>query len=70
MAVKHIITHGYGFADGVMFIPTHGYSAGAQVATPTSGARYVFGAERRMTVPAAGRHVATAERREDAEAEG
>lgn len=26
MATKHIITHGYGFADGVKFIVTHGYT--------------------------------------------
>lgn len=29
MAIKHIVTHGYGFADGVKFIPTHGYSPAA-----------------------------------------
>ena len=25
MAIKHVVTRGYGFADGTDFIPTRGY---------------------------------------------
>lgn len=26
MAIKHVVTRGYGFADGTVFIPTRGYT--------------------------------------------
>lgn len=31
MAIKHIVTRGYGFADGTIYIPTRGYLPGAEV---------------------------------------
>lgn len=30
MAVKHVVTRGYGFADGTIYLPTRGYTPGAE----------------------------------------
>lgn len=33
MAIKHVITRGYGFADNTKFIPTRGYTPNTVVST-------------------------------------
>lgn len=34
MAIKHVVTGGYGFADGTIYIPTHGFTPAVEVVYP------------------------------------
>lgn len=36
MAIKHVITMGFGFADGTVFLPTLGYTPGEEVDFPST----------------------------------
>lgn len=40
MAIKHVVTYGFGFADGVKFIPTLGFTPGEGV-TIVAGPYYL-----------------------------
>ncbi len=61
MAIKHVVTAGYGFADGVKFIPTRGFTPagvvvpsipGQEFTLPRSRARFTLTEERqRFTLP-------------------
>ncbi len=46
MAIKHVVTRGFGFADGVKFIVTRGYTSSIVIAPDKPGQTFTMPANR------------------------